>query len=72
MAGNHPLKTFRVKQELTQEALGKELGVSGQTVWRWENGDRQVSRKLISKITKVTGISARELRPDLAKVFEDA
>lgn len=57
---------------MTQEALGKELGVSGQTVWRWENGDRQVSRKLLGKISKFTGIPARELRPDLAKVFEGA
>ena len=74
MAGTHPLRKFRLSQNpaLTQEALAKELGVRGQTVWRWENGDRQIGRDQLAKITKKTGIPARQLRPDLAKFFEAA
>jgi transcriptional regulator with XRE-family HTH domain len=74
MAGNHPLRKFRLSQKpaLTQEALGKELGVTGQTIWRWESGDRQIGRNQLVKITKRTGIPARQLRPDLAKYFEAA
>lgn len=72
MAGTHPLRKFRLSQKLTQEALGKELGVTGQTVWRWETGDRQIRRDKLAKIAKVTGIPARQLRPDLAKIFEAA
>jgi transcriptional regulator with XRE-family HTH domain len=67
MAGTHPLRKFRLSQKpaLTQEALGKEIGVTGQTVWRWENGDRQVSREYLSKIKEVTGI-----RPSTILEFE--
>lgn len=72
MAGAHPLRKYRLSQKLTQEALGKELGVTGQTVWRWENGDREIGRDQLAKITKLTGIPARQLRPDLAKFFEAA
>jgi transcriptional regulator with XRE-family HTH domain len=72
MAGTHPLRKFRLSRNLTQEALGEELGVSGQTVWRWENGDRQIGRESLSKVSKVTGIPAKQLRPDLAKYFEAA
>ncbi len=61
MAENHPLRKFRTSREMTQEALGKELGVTGQTIWRWENGDRQITVTWAKKISKKTGIPAAQL-----------
>lgn len=72
MADKNPLKAFRKAHDLTQEALGKELEVSGQTVWRWESGDRKISRSLLTKVSDYTGIPARELRPDLAELMNEA
>ena len=35
------IKAFRQRRGLTQEALARELGVSGQTVSKWESGVSQ-------------------------------
>ena len=72
MAASHPLRKFREDRRLTQEALGKELGVTGVTVWRWEKGERQIDRSLVANVSAKTGIPARELRPDLAELIEAA
>lgn len=32
------LKQLRIKRNLTQDELGKNLGVSGQTIYKYENG----------------------------------
>lgn len=61
MVGEHPLRLFRKGRGLTQEALGKELGVTGQTVWRWENGTRAPRRRDLPRITEKTGLSPAEL-----------
>lgn len=67
MAATHPLRKFRLSQKpvWTQEALGKELGVTGQTVWRWESGERQIRRDFLPKIKEITGI-----RPSTILDFE--
>ena len=61
MADSHPLWAYRKSRGLTQEALGKELGVTGQTVWRWENGSRSPRRRDLSRIAEKTGLSPAEL-----------
>lgn len=73
MANNHPLARYRAANgALTQEALGKELGVTGVTVSRWESGVRMPDKDLLPQISKITGISAKELRPDLAELMNEA
>lgn len=67
MASSHPLEKYRKDKGLSREALGKELGVSGVTVGRWENKKRKVADDLLSAISEKTGIPQTELRPDLAK-----
>lgn len=69
MDGIHPLKNYRESQSprLTKAALARELGVSRLTVHRWENGDREIGVNSLPKVSQVTGISKRELRPDLAE-----
>jgi len=36
------LKETRTSLQLTQEELGKRLGVRKNTVWRWENEQRRI------------------------------
>jgi transcriptional regulator with XRE-family HTH domain len=66
---SHPLREYRKGRGLTQEALGKELGVTAQTVWRWETGSRRIDSELLASISEKTGISKAKLRPDLAALL---
>jgi transcriptional regulator with XRE-family HTH domain len=68
----HPLAQWRKDNELSQEAFAKQIGVKRTTVARWETGTRKIDQARLSKISKKTGIPARQLRPDLAKFFEAA
>jgi DNA-binding XRE family transcriptional regulator len=71
MQANHPLKTYRESQDpkLSQEALARKIGVVRHTIIRWENGGRKVDRSKLADVTRVTGISAKVLRPDLAELL---
>lgn len=67
MVGEHPLKRFRDENGLTQEDLGRVLGVHGVTISRWETGERQIGLRSLPIVSKKTRIPACELRPDLTK-----
>lgn len=71
--GTHPLTAYRNRQSppLTKAALARELSVSKTTVARWEEGVRKIDADLVPRVAEKTGIPARELRSDLAKVFAD-
>jgi transcriptional regulator with XRE-family HTH domain len=64
----HPLREFREKQTppLSQDQLGDLLGVTRETIARWETGVRKPDVTSLPKIAEVTGIPASELRPDIA------
>lgn len=72
MNPTHPLTRYRHTFEppMSQLALAREVGVGAPTIQRWESGTRKVDVDLLGRVTSVTGISARELRPDLAQLFE--
>lgn len=70
MAHHHPLKSYRERHGYTQTALAKELGVSSITVSRWETGARKIDPDLVPSVAEKTGLRPKELRPDLAEVFE--
>lgn len=72
MVQNHPLKSYRMKQEprLSQGQLADLLGVTRTTVARWETGARKVDQELVPKISEATGIAPAELRPDLAELLK--
>jgi len=72
MAETHPLKVYRETRNLTLTALGRELGVSGVTVGRWESNQRAIGPKILPFVSAKTGIPAKELRPDLAEALEAA
>lgn len=71
MEGIHPLKAFREKQNppLSQGELADLLGVARETVTRWESGTRKITEQKLPAVSEKTGISPRELRPDLAELL---
>lgn len=48
--------------------LAKEIGVSRGAVLQWD----KVPEERIEQVSKVTGISPRVLRPDLAELFAES
>lgn len=49
------IKRAREEAGITQEALGKAIGVSGVTIMRYEKGQRNPSSKVIGEIAEVLG-----------------
>lgn len=66
----HPLKAYRAAHRLTQGALAHQLGVERETLARWETGVRKPDVDRLASIAALTGIPARELRPDLAELID--
>ena len=67
-----PIRTYRESHQpkLSQEALAKKIGVARLTVLRWETGERKIDADKIARVSQVTGIPAKELRPDLIEKHE--
>ena len=55
---------------MTKAALSRLVGVTKTTVDRWESGVRKIDTDILPRVVEVTGIPARELRPDLAALFD--
>lgn len=55
------LKELRLKRGLTQTALAKELQVTQNAVFNWENGKREPSIEMIEKIADYFQVSASYL-----------
>lgn len=70
MRMTHPLKTFRETNQLSQPELARLLGVGRSAVHRWESGARRIDEELVPKIASITGIPAKELRPDAVEKHE--
>ena len=51
------IRQLRKEAGLTQEALGKKLGVIKQTVSNWENGISEPNSEVLSNIASIFGIS---------------
>jgi transcriptional regulator with XRE-family HTH domain len=63
------LRDWRKTQGLTIDEAGSRVGVSGVQWHRYEKGTRLVSFEKLPAVSRVTGISPHELRPDLADIF---
>ena len=55
------LRTLRFKSALSQEALAARLGVSAQSVSKWENAANWPEAALILPLARLLGVSADEL-----------
>lgn len=55
------IRNYRKKNDLTQEALADRLGVTYQSVSRWENGSTYPDLELLPAISEILGISVDEL-----------
>ena len=69
--GNY-LKELRVKNGLSQEKLAERLGVSRQSVSKWEQGYAVPSSDNVLELSKLYGISADNiLNCEVPQVAED-
>jgi antitoxin component HigA of HigAB toxin-antitoxin module len=55
------LRKFLKYSGMKQQQLGKRLGVHQSTVSHWVNGKRGVARKLLRKLSAITGIPVDQL-----------
>ena len=55
------IRSFRKRNDLTQEALADRLGVTYQSVSRWENGATYPDLELIPSIAEVLAVTVDEL-----------
>lgn len=55
------IRSFRRKNDLTQEALAERLGVTYQSISRWENGTTYPDLELIPAIAALFSVSVDEL-----------
>ena len=55
------IRNYRKKNDLTQEAFADRLGVTYQSVSRWENGATYPDLELIPSIAAILGVSVDEL-----------
>ena len=51
----------RKEENLSQEALGEQLGVSRQAVSKWENGTSDPTTGNLLALAKLYGVSAEEI-----------
>lgn len=65
------MTVYREKLGLSKTELATLLGTSRANITRWESWER-MPRKPLAMIIQKTGISARELRPDLVEIIEAA
>jgi transcriptional regulator with XRE-family HTH domain len=70
----HPLAAYRNSQNprLSQKALAEILGKDRVTIHRWETWKRKPGKDDLPIIQEKTGISPRDLRPDLVELIGDA
>ncbi len=55
------IRNFRKTNDLTQEALADRLGVTYQSISRWENGTTYPDLELLPAISEVLGVTVDEL-----------
>jgi transcriptional regulator with XRE-family HTH domain len=63
MVTSNSIRSFRTSEGLTLEEFASRFGVHKSTALRWE--ENGVPAERVIAISRVTGIPARELRPDL-------
>ena len=65
------LRVYRLKKDMTQEALAKAVGISPQSVSKWERGDGYPDITLLPKIARVCGVTVDMLLGNDAETIEE-
>ncbi len=55
------LKEYRIKNNMTQEFVAEAIGVSRQTVSKWETGISEPSTSNLLAVAKLYGVPAEEI-----------
>lgn len=55
------LKAARVNAGLTQKELGKALGVSQVTIWKWEVGQSEPKFSQFQKLCDICGVKTEDI-----------
>lgn len=61
MVSKHPIAVARKERGLSQEALGRLIGVSRDAVKHWEGGSRFPSEKCLNALRATLGFSEDDL-----------
>ena len=73
----HPVRAYRGREKITLDQLADRIAVqtgarpSKAKLSRIETGKQPVSIDLVAALRTITGLSAEELRPDLAPISEE-
>ena len=70
-AVKNPIKSYRLRAGMKVRQLAKKWGTSFATLSRIENGTQRIPEKLLPAISRDTGASVAELRPDLVERNEE-
>lgn len=55
------LVAYRERENLSRAELADKFGVSRETIFRWETGQRRPDKAFIPQISKLTGVPILEL-----------
>lgn len=64
MSIGEKIKELRKREKLNQEEFGKKVGISKNAVWNYENGKREPSLEILTKISKAFDMSLLEILVD--------
>lgn len=65
MTEENALRKFRMETGKTPDEVGRLFGVDRATIYRWEQGKPRIPIKYLDKAESITGLSRRDLRPDV-------
>lgn len=72
MATKTAFATFRENTKITLDATAERFAVDRKTILRWESGESLIPADRLEDVERISGISRRLLRPDLAAIFAEA
>ena len=55
------LKAIRKANHMSVTNLAKAVGVTCMSIWRWENGARMPSVRMLQKLAETLGVTPNEL-----------
>ena len=64
MSIGEKIKELRKSEKLNQEEFGKKVGISKNAVWNYENGKREPSLEILTKISNAFDMSLLEILVD--------